>query len=203
MAIISNAVTIADAGAFSASLGDMVHIKTLTASNTANLTFIHGSSSVVFNSTYPLYIFKFFNIRIASDTEALCFNVTTDGSNFNVAKQSNYYRSRHTEGDASTLEGQFGNSLANGTGLQNIQTDMASDTAHSLNGEMAIFNPAQTVTHKHFFCTTNNATASDATQTGYLAGYINTTSAVTGVRFQANTGNLTVGSIALYGIKDS
>jgi hypothetical protein len=32
MAIISNAVTIADAGAFSVSLGSMVHIKTLTAS---------------------------------------------------------------------------------------------------------------------------------------------------------------------------
>ena len=38
MAIISNAVTIADAGAFSASLGSMTHIKTITiSSNTTEL----------------------------------------------------------------------------------------------------------------------------------------------------------------------
>jgi hypothetical protein len=37
MAIISNAVTIADAGAFSVSLGSMVHIKTLTASSFSNI----------------------------------------------------------------------------------------------------------------------------------------------------------------------
>ena len=47
MAIISNAVTIADAGAFSVGLGAMTLIKTLTASSSANLTFVHGSSSVV------------------------------------------------------------------------------------------------------------------------------------------------------------
>ena len=43
MAIISNAVTIADAGAFSVSLGSMVHIKTLTASSSATLSFVHGA----------------------------------------------------------------------------------------------------------------------------------------------------------------
>ena len=54
MAIISNATTIADAGAFSVSLGAMTHIKTLTASSSANLQFVHGSSSVVFDGTYPI-----------------------------------------------------------------------------------------------------------------------------------------------------
>jgi hypothetical protein len=48
MAIISNAVTIADAGAFSVSLGSMVHIKTLTASASATLSHLymelHGCS---------------------------------------------------------------------------------------------------------------------------------------------------------------
>ena len=65
MAIISNAVTIADAGAFSVGLGAMTHIKTLTASSSANLTFVHGAtSSVVLDGTYPIYMFKF--IEIAS-----------------------------------------------------------------------------------------------------------------------------------------
>ena len=43
MAIISNAVTIADAGAFSASLGALTHIKTLTASSSSTLSFLNGS----------------------------------------------------------------------------------------------------------------------------------------------------------------
>ena len=64
MAIISNAPTIADAGAFSASLGSQVLIKTLTASSSGTLSFVHGSASVVFDSTYPLYLFKFFQLEV-------------------------------------------------------------------------------------------------------------------------------------------
>ena len=52
MAFISNGTTMLDAGAFSVSLGSIVHIKTLTASSSANLSFVHGTSSVVFDSTY-------------------------------------------------------------------------------------------------------------------------------------------------------
>ena len=38
MAVISNGTTIADAGAFSVNLGSMVHIKTLTSSNSGDLS---------------------------------------------------------------------------------------------------------------------------------------------------------------------
>ena len=63
MAIISNAVTIADAGAFSVGLGSMTLIKTLTASNAGTLSFVHGASSVVLDGTYPIYKFEFINIH--------------------------------------------------------------------------------------------------------------------------------------------
>ena len=36
--------------------GSMVLIKTLTASSSSNLQFIHGSSDVVLDSTYPVYL---------------------------------------------------------------------------------------------------------------------------------------------------
>ena len=36
-----------------------------------------------------------------------------------------------------------------------------------------------------------------------VAGYFNTTSAITGIQFKARTGNLDSGTIKLYGIKDS
>ena len=46
--------------------GAMTHIKTLTASNASNITFIHGTSDVVFDSTYPIYVFKFINFKPAT-----------------------------------------------------------------------------------------------------------------------------------------
>ena len=63
MAIISNGTTIANAGAFSVNLGSMVLIKSLTASSSANLSFVNGASSVVLDSTYPVYKFEFVNIH--------------------------------------------------------------------------------------------------------------------------------------------
>ena len=72
MAIISNAVTMADAGAFSASLGAMTLIKTITvSSNTATVNFIHGSNSVVFDSTYPVYLLRVVNIHNDQDDKNL------------------------------------------------------------------------------------------------------------------------------------
>ena len=76
MAFISNGTTMLDAGAFSASLGSMVHIKTLTASNSGDLTFIDGSSSVVFDSTYPIYQFVYTNIHLATNGQYLSFDAS-------------------------------------------------------------------------------------------------------------------------------
>ena len=36
-------------------------IKTVTASSSSNLTFVHGTSSVVFDTTYKTYIFRLIN----------------------------------------------------------------------------------------------------------------------------------------------
>ena len=45
--------------------GAMTLIKTLTASSSSTLSFVHGSSDVVLDSTYPIYLFKFmFSISI-------------------------------------------------------------------------------------------------------------------------------------------
>ena len=99
MAIISNAVTIADAGAFSVSLGAMTLIKTLTASNSANLSFVHGSSSVVFDSTYPIYIFKLINMHPVTDNVQLMHNGSVDaGSNYNVAATTTTFEVEAGEG---------------------------------------------------------------------------------------------------------
>ena len=206
MAIISNAVTIADAGAFSASLGSMILIKTLTASNSGTLSFVHGASDVVLNNTYPIYMFKFINIHPASHTE-FTFNTSIDsGSNYNVAKTTTTTSAYHGENDASGPTYYYiDEDLAQGTGVARISGDIYTDNDSSMSGEMFLFSPSSTTFVKHFISDTQRMDYSGA---GYsnqwkCAGYTNTTSAVNAIQFSMVTGNIASGTIKLYGIKDS
>ena len=64
--------------------GSMTLIKTLTASSSSTLSFVDGSSSVVLDNTYPVYVFKFINIHPASSGENFRVNFSVDsGSNYN------------------------------------------------------------------------------------------------------------------------
>ena len=48
------------------SLGSMTFIKKLTASSSATLSFVDGTSSVVLDNTYKEYVFTFNNIHPAT-----------------------------------------------------------------------------------------------------------------------------------------
>ena len=88
MGVISNGTTLLDAGAIDSGVptGAMTLIKTLTASGSSTLSFVHGASSVVLDGTYKEYIFKFINIH-PSGTNRFQFNGSIDaGSNYNVVK---------------------------------------------------------------------------------------------------------------------
>ena len=184
--------------------GSLTHIKTLTASSSSSITFIHGSSDVVLDSTYPIYLFKFINIHIATDNGEWGANFTTDGTNFNVAKTSTYWYANHKENDSGyALAYSTSNDLANGTGIKILGKDVGTDNDQSTVGEMYLFNPSSTTFVKHFIANTNYQHADEYNIDVYPAGYANTTSAITGVRFQAISGNIDSGSFKLYGIKDS
>ena len=205
MAIISNAVTIADAGAFSAGQGAQVLIKTLTASNSANLTFVHGTSSVVLDSTYPVYLFKFINIHTVSDNQKLQMNMSIDsGSNYNIEKTTTCLQNYHYENDGEAIFAyDAGDDAAAATGnIPITAAGIGSDNDESLSGEMYLFNPSSTTFVKHFMVTVNDHLNALSLQT-FITGYGDTTSAVNAVKFLAASGNLDSGTIKLYGIKDS
>ena len=209
MAIISNGTTIADAGAFSASLGSMVLIKTLTASSSSTLSFVDGASSVVLDSTYPIYLFKFINIHPSGAGSEFQVNFSTDaGSNYNVTKTTTAFYSYHAEDDsATTLTYNSSEDLAQSTAFQNltVASQIGIDNDESASGQMYLFNPSSTTFVKHFMSETNYASNDDPpfSMNCYIAGYGNTTSAIDAVRFQLDTNNIQSGTIKLYGIKDS
>jgi hypothetical protein len=204
MAIISNAVTIADAGAFSASLGSMVHIKTLTASSSGSLSFVHGSASVVLDSTYPIYLFKFINIHPQTDGVRFTVGFRDGSSNYDATKTSTYFEARHNEGDTGTaLAYEDGEDQAQATGFQAIQRNISSDADHGTNGTLHLFNPSSTTFVKHFITRTSGHHQSDYELDTHVGGYCNVTAAIDAVQFKMDNGNIDSGTIKLYGIKDS
>tara|TARA_R110002124_G_scaffold215407_1_gene381356 strand:+ start:73 stop:690 length:618 start_codon:yes stop_codon:yes gene_type:complete len=205
MAIISNAVTIADAGAFSVSLGSKVHIKTITiSSNTNTANFIHGSSDVVFDSTYPIYVFEIINIHPSSDNVRCGYNFTTDGTNFNIAKTTSFFNTFNFESAAAeALEYQPSQDLAQGTGLASFAPAVGNGNDESASAELTVFSPSSTTFVKHFMSRCMGVESRDIAQDNFVAGYANTTSALTGVRFQFFSGDIGSAKIKLYGIKDS
>jgi len=206
VAIISNGTTIADAGAFSASLGSMVHIKTLTADGSGTaLTFHHGTSNVVFDSTYPLYYFRFINIHPATDGADLVWQVNTVGaSGFNETITSTFFDAYHSEGNAGKSNRYLTSyDQAQGTAYQYMTNAIGNDNDQNLNGSMYFFNPSSTTFVKSFMHTINTHTGDDYSENQFGAGYVNTTSAIDEIQFKINSGNFDVGTIKMYGIKDS
>ena len=184
----------------------LTHIKTLTASSSANLSFVNGSSDVVLDNTYPIYLFKIINIHPQNDGGYFYVNFSADtGSNYNVTKTTTSFKARHGEGAAdSTFGYQAGSDLAQGTGNQQIAIDgIGNDNDQSCSGELYLFNPSSTTFVKHFIVTTNADIGNANCVTSFVAGYCNTTSAIDAVQFVQQSGNLDSGTIKLYGLKDS
>ena len=204
MGLISNGTTIFDAGALDSGLakGSMTFIKKLTASSSANLAFVNGSSNVVLDSTYKEYIFTFKNIHPQTDSKKFRINFSVDGgSNYGVATTSTAFFGRHNEADTNTaLSYDASFDLAQSTNPQNLNNDVGNDNDQCDAGILHLFNPASTTFVKHFISRVSTAHAGDYHYDMYYAGYVNTTSAITAVKFDMASGNIDAGDICLYGI---
>ena len=209
MAIISNATTIADAGAFSVGLGAMTFIKELNTSGgaAANMTFHHGTSSVVLDSTYPIYKFVFSNMHPATNAVFWLFQANSaGGADFNETITSTTFRSVNTEASSNGQVDYIASiDQAQGTAFQNICSDgdIKTDNDSCISGELLIFNPSSTTFVKHFMARTNHMVNNSQSSDNYIAGYFNTTAALDEFQFKFNSGNIDSGTIKLYGIKDS
>jgi len=204
MGVISNGTTLLDAGALDSGVptGATTLIKTLTASNSATLDFVHGASSVVFDGTYKKYVFKFINIHPATDSVLLTFQVDTGtNTNYNIAVTSSLFRANQNEADGgSAMSYRTGSDQAQGTAFQQISQASSNDNDSGISGELTMFSPSSGTFIKHFISTSNTAQATPESQATYCAGYFNTTTALTRVQFKMSSGNIDLGTIKLYGI---
>ena len=185
--------------------GAMVLIKSQTASSSSTISFVDGTSDVVLDNTYPIYLFHFINMHPATDAVTLQFNLSVDsGSNYNVAKTTTQFRAEHDEGGSSgTIVYRTGNDLAEGTGSQKLGDDLGNDNDSQQSGYLYLFNPSSTTYVKNFLSQSMEYNSANRATNCYAAGYGNTTSAVDAVQFSMSSGNIDSGTIKLYGLKDS
>ena len=187
-------------------LGAMTFIKKLTASSSATLSFVDGSSSVVLDNTYKEYIFYFFNMHPATNDAEFQFNLSSDsGSNYNVTKTSTFFSTYHNEdGSDSNFFYITAYDLAQSTNFQSLLWSGGSDNDHGASGFLHLFDPSNTSHVKHFISratsTMDHSSGVDYALDHHVSGYGNTTNAIDAVQFKMDTGNIDSGEIILYGI---
>ena len=208
MGVISNGTTLLDAGALDSGVptGAMTLIKTLTGGNsTTTISFVHGTSSVILDSTYSIYKIKFINVHADANTPNMSFNLSIDsGSNYNIAKTSTAFQAWHKEDDSGTSFGyQAGNDLAQGTGAQRLTSGGmdVSNADGSACGELTLYNPSSTTFVKHFMARSSLNSYHPYEYDLHIAGYANTTSAINAIQFDIAGQNFDNGVFKLYGIK--
>ena len=189
--------------------GSMTLIKTITASNASTTSFVDGSSSVVFDNTYPAYMIKLINIHNDTSDKYLQFNFSADtGSNYNVTKTTTMFIAGHQEtGADATLTYQSGDDLAQSTAFQDLAAygdseDEGNDAC--LAGTLHLFDPSNTTFVKHFIARTNYMAAggdsADYSVDSYMAGYFNTTSVIDAIQFKFTSNTIDSGTIKMYGV---
>ena len=202
MAVVSNGTTIIDAGVVSGA-GKMTLIKTLTASSSANLSFVDGAASVVLDDTYDSYVFKFYNIHPATDLAEFQVGFRDGSTAYDATKTTTFFYADHREDDAgSSLVYDTGRDLAQGTGVAKISRQVRNHNDSGLNGEFNLFSPSSTTFVKHFIAKNNHVLESDSSINVFTAGYANVTAAIDGVQFSFSSGNIDSGVIKLYGVGD-
>ena len=178
--------------------GNMVLISSQTANNSTSISFTTG-----IDSTYKEYQFWFVDIHSRTDSTPFQFNCSTDsGSNYNVTKTTTAFESFNLESSNTSyaLQYESGNDLAQSTSYQRLSFNNGNVSDESCSGYLSLFNPSSTTYVKHFISIANANSASNYCINDFVAGYMNTTSAINAVSFQMASGNMD-GTILMYGIK--
>ena len=197
----NNGVKNATAFGSISSLGSMVFIKKLTASSSATLSFVDGSSSVVLDNTYKEYLFTFNNMHPATNGVDFSVGFRDGGTDYDAVKTTTSFYAYHRENDETPALGySTGTDLAQSTAFEQLGADTGNDNDQCHSGYMHLFNPSSTTFVKHFISVGNSMHSDDYMQNNYHAGYINTTTAIDGVQFKFSSGNIDAGDICLYGI---
>ena len=178
--------------------GSLVLLSTTTASSSATIDITSG-----IDSTYKEYQVHFFDVHPQSGSR-LAFQVDTGtNTSYNQSITSTAFVTRHSEDDSTADLGyNTGDDLAQSTSFQRLSCGgtVETDADASATGILHLFDPANTTFVKNFMATMQIYNNDQASHNSYVAGYINTTTAITRIRFKYESGNIDAGTFKLYGV---
>ena len=176
--------------------GSLVLLSTTTASSSATVDI---TSDI--DSTYKEYQVHFFDVHPQSGSR-LAFQVDTGtNTNYNQTITSAAFVTRHSEDDSTADLGyNTGDDLAQSTSFQRLSCGgtVETDADASATGILHLFDPSNTTFVKHFIATMQIYNNDQASHNSYVAGYVNTTTAITRIRFKYESGNIDAGTFKLY-----
>ena len=172
-------------------------LETQTASSSSTISF---TSNI--DSTYDEYVFRFYDIHPSTDVKSLSFQADTGtNTNYNQTITSTVFFAQHAEdGSTTTLTYSTGRDQAQGTSFQTITIDAGNANDESVAGYLHLYAPSSTDFVKNFYAVSNSPTNGTHSANMYIAGYFNTTTALTRVQFKMDGGNIDSGVIKLYGV---
>jgi len=191
-------------GLTTAAGGNMVLIKEVTASSDANISFAHGTSDVVLDSTYPIYVFEYINVHPQTDAQNFQVNFRDGSTAYDATKTTATVNTQHSEGGAGGEVVYHASwDVAESTAIAVLAEGTGNGNDECVSGKLTLFNPSSTTFVTHFISQTNNYYYSDYFMSWFVTGYCNVTAAIDGVQFTFSSGNIDAGTFKLYGIKDS
>ena len=180
-------------------------IKTLTASSSATLEFVDGTSDVVFDNTYSAYEFHYVSMHPATASEFLFqVNATDDaGGSYDQSLITNtFYRAELAEsGSSGNVQYSAGNDQAQSADYCKLIQSVDDEAYDSCSGILTLFNPSSTTFIKCFMARTNATHHSaEYTMDAFCQGYINDTTAIDEISFKFTSGNIDAGTIKMFGV---
>ena len=176
----------------------LVLISTVTASSSSTVEFTSG-----IDSTYKEYQIHIIQAHCSADNQILQMGFRDGSTAYDATKTTTFFRAFHTENDdTANVSYSTGRDLAQSTDFKILayRSSNANDAGHS--GFLHLFEPSSTTFVKHFVGNMSSIYRSGAPgeYETFVAGYMNTTSAVDAIQFKMSSGNIDAGTIKLYGV---
>ena len=176
--------------------GAMTLLETQTASSSATLSF---TSNI--DSTYDEYVFRFINMQSASTDVAFQVNFRDGSTAYDATKTTTFFYAQHSEDDGTTaLSYLASRDEAQSSDAQHLTTNVGRTGSDSASGYLHLFSPSSTTFVKHFMARLSNHDTNGSEVDTFVSGYCNVTAAIDGVQFTMSSGNITAGTIKLYGV---
>ena len=181
-------------------MGITTLIKTVTASDDSEITFVDGTSSVVFDSTYDEYMFVFTGLNPSTDQVKLMFQCNAAGaSGYNESVVAGYAYADHCEDDSDASYQYDASYDQVGTSDIIMSVHTGSDADQTVAGILHLFSPASTTYVTHFYWDTQSSSNVNCSINAHGGGLFNLTAAIDEIRFYMSSGNFD-GTIEMYGI---